>query len=93
MLKGYQKADFQDAFTRYLTSPEDLAFQPVTPVTNRSSSGDEPLFEAVTKEVCNASEIGVSPAPSAGCNAVTARNQEMGEREEVIFYEEDNDAP
>ena len=83
VLKGYQKADFHDAFTRYLTSPEESSFQPVTPVTNRSSSGDEPLFEAVTREGCNVSGNGVSPAPSAGCNAVTAPNREMGERGDV----------
>ena len=92
VLKGYQKADFHDAFTRYLTSPEESSFQPVTPVTNRSSSGDEPLFEAVTRGVCNVSEYGVLPAASAGCNAVTAQNRESGEREEIV-YEEDIDAP
>ena len=83
VVKGYHKADFQDAFTRYIPSLAESPLSSRYSATSCSSSGDEPLFQSATEGECSVSENGGSPALDAGCSGVAAPNLEMGEREDV----------
>jgi hypothetical protein len=89
-LKGYLLEDFADAFERYVPlSPLENPLSKRNNDTSRAQSGDEPLFQSVTKEACYVSENGLNPAPRAECVSVTDRN-DVSEGEETI--EEDTDA-
>jgi putative DNA primase/helicase len=88
--KGYLLEDFADAFERYVPlSPLENPLSKRNNDTSRAQSGDEPLFQSVTKEACYVSENGLNPAPRAECVSVTDRN-DVSEGEETI--EEDTDA-
>ncbi|MGH9525043.1 MAG: DUF3631 domain-containing protein [Terriglobales bacterium] len=80
-LKGYLRADFADAWARYLP-PETgvqsvLEADPPAPkrdsVTSRASIEQNPDFAAVTPEACHAPENALLPNNGGPCHGVTAR--------------------
>ena len=69
--KGYEVADFRDAFARY------LPFIGYT-VTNKATSSESPDSVSVTQPGCNRYDDASLASPQAGCNCVTDKNTETG---------------
>jgi putative DNA primase/helicase len=76
--KGYDIADFADAFSRYLPKT-GLPISDV--VTTRASIGENGVLGNVTQPACHGSE-NTTPATKDGlCHGVTDRNVQSGEEE------------
>jgi len=69
--KGYEVADFRDAFARYLPS---IGYT----VTNKATSSESTDFVSDTKAGCNRYEDASLASQQAGCNRVTDKNPETG---------------
>jgi putative DNA primase/helicase len=77
--KGYDMADFSDAFSRYLPGNGlPKGNKVTTPVNIEESSG----FQEVTTQACDVSENEVSANKGAGCDDVTFQN---AEKEEMLL--------
>lgn len=76
--KGYERTQFDDAFSRYLSEPP---IQSVTPLqaTDDAASGD---FQSVTKNDRVSDSKTLKPTDSAGCNGVTVQNPVSGQKTE-----------
>lgn len=81
-LKGYERADFDEAWARYLppdsppdTSPPlDSRLPNRDTVTARINTGRNGNFESVTGEACHGSENAVSANKDGHCHGVTVSN-------------------
>jgi putative DNA primase/helicase len=88
VMRGYLLSDFLDAFDRYLT-PQSIPSVPETVIsdcysaTSRSQSGDGPLFQGATEDLCSTSKNGTNPAPDARCSSV-ALQKSLSQDEEHI---------
>jgi len=69
--KGYEVADFRDAFARYLPS---IGYT----VTSKATPSESTDFVSDTKAGCNRYEDASLASQQAGCNRVTDRNPETG---------------
>jgi Protein of unknown function (DUF3631) len=58
-VKGYQRAEFEEAFTRYLS---DTQVQSETTETTRANTGENLLFPSETTRPCFTSENDIKPA-------------------------------
>jgi hypothetical protein len=70
--KGYERAQFEDAFARYLPAPQ---YPTVTPLQTEDSCGFPAKSQPLQADGCYGSEIDRDTSVSAECYGVTAENQ------------------
>ena len=86
VLKGYDRASFEEAFQTYLSTPTPkTAVSKGNNVTTLANIDENPLFEKVTDSKCNLSENAVPINGSAGCNLVTSSKAETTPDAEMLI--------
>jgi len=94
VFKGYYKANFEDAWERYIPSffSSSLESQDSknNTVTTPMDKGRTPVFKKVTDPLCNALENGTLANTGAACNAVTPQNPESQGKEKKEGKKEGN---
>lgn len=84
--KGYLTEHLEDAFSRYISSPN-----PENPISKRdtattcSQSGEPSLFQSATEGACSVSKNAQNPAPAAQCSGVADQDTEI-EAEEISLW-------
>jgi putative DNA primase/helicase len=91
VLKGYEAADFNDTFNRYLPFSPESPLSKRYRATSRASSGVPPLFQSATREAGSVSENARNPSIHAAGSAV-AFPTPLFQGEEGIL-EVDDDVP
>lgn len=76
--KGYRRAQFEDAFERFLPKPD---LQTVTPAQAAENRGTAPDSEPSQAKSRDRSKMPGSPRVHAGCDVVTDENLRRGETE------------
>lgn len=79
--RGYERAAFEDVFTRYAPSTASL---PVTPVTSAQPSQKEPISTRYTEASVTGSKNGSNPHGYVDVTGVTGKNPKQGGQEEVL---------
>jgi Protein of unknown function (DUF3631) len=87
VVRGYYLRQFEDAFARYLSTPEktsDFSHPPKsdTSIRNIATNPEKPeeneVFASATNSACSGSENAGNPSNSGVCNAVADQNHENG---------------